>query len=517
MAGNPINSDLASRAAALSIGGLFSFQARYRGNHIALEDANRSYRYSELNERVNRLVNVLAAAGVEHDDRVAVLSENRVEYIELQLAAAKAGAIVAALNWRMAPGELEHCIGLAEPRIILVSERYQETLAGLPHGAEQVICLGEEYESSLASATAAEPLDVAAPEDGLIILYTSGTTGLPKGALISHRAMIARGQILCLDLTPAGEDEDTEEVFVAWAPLFHMVSTDKALTTLTNGGKVIIEDGFDPDRLVAIVARERVGLLVLMPGTIEPFIAAMRRNDARPVGVKAVGAMADLVPRHHIAELTELLQAPYVNSFGSTETGLPPASKGKIKVGQIPQSLSKTQNSYCQVRLVDENDNDVADGEPGELLIRGPSLFSGYWNAPQVNAEDFRGGWFHMGDVFVRNSDGTLHYVDRRKYLIKSGGENIYPAEIERLLLADARIREAVVVRKPDPQWGEVPVAFVVRRDESLTEADVMACCEGKIARYKLPKEVRFVEDGDLERSATGKVKRYELERKADE
>ncbi|HLJ64901.1 MAG TPA: long-chain fatty acid--CoA ligase, partial [Stellaceae bacterium] len=152
------------------------------------------------------------------------------------------------------------------------------------------------------------------------------------------------------------------------------------------------------------------------------------------------------------------------------------------------------------------------DGEPGELAFRGPTLFSGYWRAPEANAKDFRGGWFHMGDVFVRNPDATLDFVDRRKYLIKSGGENIYPAEIERVLLSHPRIADAVVVRKPDPRWGEVPVAFVVRRDERLSAEEVVASCRGRIAGYKMPKEVRFVSDAELPRSTTGKIKRHELE-----
>src|SRR5947207_8825042 len=139
---------------------------------------------------------------------------------------------------------------------------------------------------------------------------------------------------------------------------------------------------------------------------------------------------------------TALLQAPYANTFGSTETGLPPASAGLLPVGQIPESLAKTVNALCEIRLVDAEDRDVADGEAGELAIRGPTLFSGYWNAPEATAHDFRGGWFHMGDAFRRNPDGTLGFVDRVKYLIKSGGENIYPAEIERVLLSDARVLE---------------------------------------------------------------------------
>jgi acyl-CoA synthetase (AMP-forming)/AMP-acid ligase II len=207
-----------------------------------------------------------------------------------------------------------------------------------------------------------------------------------------------------------------------------------------------------------------------------------------------------------------LFGAPYVNSFGSTETGSPPASRHQIAIGVVPSSLSKQQSSFCRIRLVDPDDREVPDGEPGELAIRGPTLFSGYWRNPQTNAEDFRGGWFHMGDVFVRNPDATLDFVDRRKYLIKTGGENVYPAEIERVLLADARIADAVVVRRPDPRWGEVPVAFVVARDPGLTEAAVIAACRGEIAGYKLPKAVRFVADAELPRSTTGKIKRHELE-----
>ena len=184
--------------------------------------------------------------------------------------------------------------------------------------------------------------------------------------------------------------------------------------------------------------------------------------------------MADLVPRHQLAEITTLLGAPYVNSFGATETGLPPATAALIPIGAAPTDLAKRQSAFCEVRLVDADDRDVPDGAPGECAIRGPTLFSGYWRAPEVNAKDFRGGWFHMGDVFVRRDDGRLDFVDRAKYLIKSGGENVYPAEIERVLLADPRVGDAVVVRRPDAKWGEVPVAVVARNDERLTADELL-------------------------------------------
>jgi fatty-acyl-CoA synthase len=207
------------------------------------------------------------------------------------------------------------------------------------------------------------------------------------------------------------------------------------------------------------------------------------------------------------------MQAPYRNSFGMTETAQI-ASGGVVPIGVVPDRLSKTQSALCRIRLLANNDEEVTDGEPGEVAFRGPSLFSGYWNDRSARERDFRGGWFHTGDVLVRNPDGTLDFVDRRKYLIKSGGENIYPAEIERVLLASSRIRDAVVIRRQDPKWGEVPIVFVVPTDLTLTTDDVIGLCRGRIANYKIPRAVYFVEFDALPRNATGKVMRHILERR---
>jgi fatty-acyl-CoA synthase len=177
-----------------------------------------------------------------------------------------------------------------------------------------------------------------------------------------------------------------------------------------------------------------------------------------------------------------------------------------------PANLSKRQSAFCELRLVDPEDNEVPVGTPGEVALRGATLFSGYWNADETNAEDFRNGWFHMGDVLRRNEDGTLDYVDRVKYMIKSGGENIYPAEIEQVMLADARVHEAVVVRRTDRKWSEVPVAFVVPADTALTADDLMALCRENLSSYKRPKDIFFVAEEELPRSTTGKVQRHELE-----
>ena len=240
----------------------------------------------------------------------------------------------------------------------------------------------------------------------------------------------------------------------------------------------------------------------------------LEQRGTEPVGVRVCGVMPDLVPTADLVRITRLLDAPYANTFGATETGNPPASAGLLPVGRAPDTLDKTPSIHCEIRLVDEHGRDVPDGTPGELWMRGPTLFSGYWNNDEATAAAFEGHWFHMGDVFVRRPDGRLAFVDRVKYLIKSGGENIYPAEIERVLLADARVEEAAVVRRPDERWGEVPVAFVARRDPALSADDLYAVCREQLARYKQPKAIVFVDVADFPRSASGKVVRHELEQR---
>lgn len=353
---------------------------------------------------------------------------------------------------------------------------------------------------------AGETASVAEPEDGLLIIYTSGTTGLPKAAVISHRAEVARMCAMRLDMGVAMTD-----AYVSWAPMFHMGGTEHLLATLMCGGTGIIIDGFDADALVDALEEFPIGWLMLVPATIEPLLERLEARDARVRGVKAAGCMADLVPSATIAAITRALGAPYLNSFGATETGMPPLSADLIPVGTMPSAFPKRLSLLCDLRLLGADGNEVPDGATGEACVRGPTLFSGYWNAEATNAECFAGGWFHMGDLFRRTPSG-YDFVGRSKYLIKSGGENIYPAEIERVLFADARVNDAIVVRRPDPQWGEVPVAVIARNDPSLDEQVVMQMCRDALAGYKRPKAVRFIAMEAFPRSASGKIIREEVE-----
>jgi fatty-acyl-CoA synthase len=495
----------ASAGTITTVGELFSACARVHAGSVALEYGDRRISYGELHDRVRRATAMLAAQGLQRGDRVALLSRNRPEYFEVELAAANLGVITACLNWRLSPRELSYCIELVSPKLLIAEPELAGSIA--PEITAPRIEIGSQYERLLAQQNSRSLPILAQPEDGLVILYTSGTTGLPKGAVVSHRAMIMRALVFTSELGIAANDS-----FVAWAPLFHMASTDHALATLLRGGTIVIVDGFQAEPLLRAVASHRIGWLVLIPGMVEALVEAMLIQRTIVKGIRVCGAMADLVPPHAIAAATELLQAPYLNSFGSTETGLPPATRAVIPIGEIPTRMSKRQNAFCEVKLVDTDDQEVPQGMPGELAIRGGTLFSGYWQAHETNARDFRGGWFHMGDVFRRNEDGSLDFVDRAKYMIKTGGENVYPAEIERVLLSDKRISEVAVVRAPDAKWGEVPVAFVSSRDTSVTEAELVELCRRDLAGYKRPRRFRFIEFSEFPRSTSGKVQRHELE-----
>jgi fatty-acyl-CoA synthase len=505
---NCIDHTPARQASGITIGSMLRARVRQHPDRIAVVDGSRQFSFVAFNARVNQLTVLLRTLDIARGDRVAILSENRVEYLELMFAAGKLGAIVCALNWRLADPELLHCVTLTSPKATFISLAYGGVARRFSNVLGDTILLGEDYEQRLARASAEEPEIAAEAEDGHVILYTSGTTGNPKGALISHRAQLARMHSSCVDFELAPGD-----TFVAWAPMFHMASTDQSIHVLCLGGKVIIIPGCDVDRILHVAETETLWWLLVMPGMIEDMIAGAKRRCTEPRGIKLLGAMADLVPRHQLAEITSLLQAPYANTFGSTETGLPPASAGRLAIGVAPSCLSKLPSASCVLRLVDGEDRDVPDGLPGELVIRGPTLFSGYWNEPHATAHDFRGGWFHMGDVFTRNPDGTISFIDRVKYLIKSGGENIYPAEIEQVLLRDPRVADVVVVRCADATWGEVPVAFVARRVKTLAVTDLIEACRRNLASYKRPKEIRFIDIDDLPRSTTGKIQRHEVEK----
>jgi len=352
----------ANAGSIATVGELFRACATLHARSVALEYRGRRISYAELLDRVERATAMLATHGLQRGDRVALLSRNRPEYFEIELAAANLGVITACLNWRLSRRELTYCVELVSPKLLVAEPDLGSNLA--PVNCNKIE-IGEHYERLMARQDGRTAPVVAEPEDGLVILYTSGTTGLPKGAVVSHRAMIMRALVFTSELGIAASDS-----FVAWAPLFHMASTDHGLATLLRGGTVVIIDGFQIEPLLAAISEHRIGWLVLIPGMVETLVEGLRTQRTAVKGVRVCGAMADLVPPHAIAAVTELLQAPYLNSFGSTETGLPPATRALIPIGEVPSRLSKRQNAFCEVKLVDPSDNEVPSGTPGHASRR---------------------------------------------------------------------------------------------------------------------------------------------------
>ena len=290
------------RAGALTVGDLLRVQAMRTPNAPAVTEDDRTLSYAAFNLRVNRAANALGTFGASRGTRVAILSENRTEYVELEFACAKIGVIACALNWRLADPELAHCIRLVAPVLIVVSPRFAPALARIDHGVAGVLSLGAAYESALAYAATAEPRCDVDLEDGLLVLYTSGTTGLPKGALISHRAEVARMHVCRQEFGLAEGDG-----FIAWPPMFHMASSDQMIACLCTGAQVFVVDGFDLEKILPLVARHRLWWLAILPGTIDRFCAAVVASGITPKGIDRLGAMADLVPPQQIAEVTALL------------------------------------------------------------------------------------------------------------------------------------------------------------------------------------------------------------------
>jgi acyl-CoA synthetase (AMP-forming)/AMP-acid ligase II len=284
------------------VGELFRSRAKVQPNDIAIEYQGRQRSYGQLLGRVARATAMLAASGLRRGDRIALLSRNRPEYIEIELAAANLGVITACLNWRLSPKELTYCVELVSPKLVIVEPDLAGNLGA--SASWQTLEIGPQYESQLQQQDERETPVVAEPEDGLVILYTSGTTGLPKGAVVSHRAMIGRSLVFSSELGILHHDS-----FVAWATMFHMASTDHSLSTLLRGGTVVMIDGFQIEPLLAAVERHHIGWLVLIPGMVEAFAAGLKAQATKVRGVRVCGAMADLVPPHAIAEVTELLQS----------------------------------------------------------------------------------------------------------------------------------------------------------------------------------------------------------------
>jgi acyl-CoA synthetase (AMP-forming)/AMP-acid ligase II len=477
---------------------------------VTSEQVSRTYR--EVDERARRLASALHGLGVGPGDRVAVLSETRPEYVETYAALARMGVTVVALNIRMHPVELADCVERSGPVALLYTAAFAASADAMPGALPTLrhrICFDDGYEELLAGASGVVPDVDPAPSDVHNVLFTSGTTGRPKGAMISQSAAAVRALRLAqwFALTP-------DDGFVGWLPLFHCGGDESLYATLLTGGRYATFPKADVTAMFRLIERDRLSWTLLLPGVLTDYLDSPVRKEHDLSSMRFAIGYANMMPRT-IERLTDECGIDFSDAFGQTETSYLLAN-GWIRPGEKP-SLRKQPTPLLEIRLVDaaaENWDgaEVPDGRPGECVVRGPSVMSGYLGDPEATEAAFAGGWLHTGDLLCREPDGTLTFVDRTKYLVKTGGENVYPAEVELVLAEHPAVQESAVFGVPDERWGETVVAVVVNAPgASCTADELVAWCRQRLAGYKVPRYVRFVAPDELPRSTTGKIQRHEL------
>ncbi len=474
----------------------------------ALIDGERVLAYGALRDRVAGAAAGLRARGIQRGDRVAILSMNRAEYIEVLFAAARLGAILVPLNWRLAAPEVAFQLGDSRPKTLFVDPALS-TLADavrvLPEG--QTVETFVAFDAEQPAPAWAEPYAAllqgggSPPEgqfdDPLLIMYTSGTTGRPKGAVLTQGTQLWNSINIgtAVDLTSA-------DVTLNVLPMFHTGGIGLTLPSLHHGATAVLQRVFEPDETTRLIARHGVTAMLGVPATYLALLASevFRRADLRRTRFSCGGAPC---PRT-IVEAFHERGLLFQQGYGLTETAptclLIPAADAFRKAGSVGKAAI-----HVEVRVVDDDGRDVPADGIGEVWTRGPNLFSGYWQRPDATAEAFSDGWFKTGDLARIDAEGFIYIVDRKKDMIISGGENIYPAEVEDVLFRHPAIADVAVIGVPHEKWGEVPKAIVVTRPGArLAAPDVIAFCEGKLARYKIPRSVAFADV--LPRNAAGKV-----------
>lgn len=478
------------------------------------------YSNREFNARVNRMANALLKTGLIRGDRVAVLMGNHSEFLEIFFACAKTGVIMVPLNVRLAVPELLYILRDSSPRVLFYASEFSEkvgeikTMLGRDSGLRCFRLGGDKLAEDptiaelVADVTGEEPKPAASVTlpDPLFIMYTSGTTGLPKGAVLTH------GNVLFGAInTVLGYGINKTYKSLVTAPLFHIGALGAAATpVIYAGGSLLLKTFFSATEALRVICDEKVNYVFAVPVMFQMMTKSELWPEADFSHVHFFIAGGAPMTVDVIRRYQEEKGVSFAQGYGMTETL-------RLTSLDLEDSIRKAGSVgkevfHTEIRIVDDAWQDVAPGEPGEILVKGPNVFAGYWNQPEATAEAMQDGWFSTGDMGRRDEEGFLYVIGRKVEMIISSGENIYPAEVEKALRDVPGVKEAAVVGMPDARRGEAVAAFVIlARGSRLTDEELLAGLEGKIAPYKMPKRILFVKD--FPRNATGKVLKHELKR----
>ncbi|MDQ3786013.1 MAG: long-chain fatty acid--CoA ligase, partial [Actinomycetota bacterium] len=471
-------------------------RARMSPHQVAVVHGDRALTYRELSERANRVAHLLAGRGVGCGDRVAYLGQNEPRFLETMFGTAMLGAIFVPLNTRLAAPELDYILADCGASVLV-----KATDHALAPGVRHVLDPATYEEQEAATTPVDEPV---ASDDIAMIMYTSGTTGRPKGAALSHANIHWNTVNVLIDVDIAGD-----EVTLVNAPMFHVAALNQTvLPTFLKGGTVVL-DSFDPVRTLTAIARHRVTYLFGVPAMFQAVANTPEWADADLSSVRTLICGGAPVPESVITTYQER-GLVFLQGYGLTESSPSAlflrAADSTRKVGS-----AGTPCFFTDVRVLDAKGADVPPGVPGEVVLHGPNVMTGYWNKPAETAAVLSSdGWLRTGDIAVSDEDGFLYIRDRVKDVIISGGENVYPAEVEDALHRHPAVLDCAVIGVPDERWGEVGRAIVVVR-EAVEPAELLTFLDGRIARYKIPKSVVFADE--LPRTASGKLLKSALRR----
>jgi acyl-CoA synthetase (AMP-forming)/AMP-acid ligase II len=503
----------------LNLGQIQKLNAKKFPDTVALKDKDRSFTYPEMNRRVNQLAHSLLSLGLAKGDKVAVLLENSIEIVEVFLATAKTGIIIVPINFRLISPEVEYIADNSDAKAFIVHDQFVSTVDPIRKNLENIdpdkyVVVGEscdgyiDYEAFIKDSPHAEPQLAVAAEDTWVLIYTSGTTGKPKGVIRSHESHIAYYLNNAVDF--GFSEKDT---ILNVMPLCHINSIFFTFTFLYIGGSAYIHPAmsFKPEEILEIIEREKINFISLIPTHYNLILNA--DEDAKKRDVSSIRKLlcSSAPGRKSMKQaVTEFFPGVQLyEAYGSTEAGIVTILKPEYQMNKLGSIGFEALGSDF-VKLLDPQGNEVPEGEIGELHSRGPMLLDAYYKLPDKTAEAFVGEWFSAGDMARRDEDGFYHLVDRKNNMIITGGENVYPSEVEEVVGSHDGVFDCAVIGLPDEKWGERVTAVVIRKpgltEKDLSEQDIIERCKSKLASYKRPKEVIFIEQDDMPRTGTGKI-----------